>query len=107
MQEKLKPCPFCGGKPDIREACGHTQVYCTECGANNVWSYAARTLWNKRTRRDTDLKPCPICGKKGRVFESYDRKYCVQCSGCTLTTAHCQTPEEAKAIWNRRAGAKT
>ena len=30
---------------------------------------------------------------------------CPKC--CTLTTAHCQTPEEARAAWNRRAGAKT
>ena len=33
VQRELKPCPFCGGYPDVSEENGKYGCYCMRCGA--------------------------------------------------------------------------
>ena len=101
MSEKLKPCPFCGGKPYAQiDAKFLEQVRCTTCGAHMQWSEDAREQWNKR--KGKTLKKCPICGQRGRVHATYNGKYCVQCENCGLTSGCYKTEAEVIAAWNRR-----
>lgn len=50
MEEKLKPCPFCGGVPE-KLTSDAAFVYCTKCGAR-VLKYPSIELavahWNNR-----------------------------------------------------------
>ena len=100
---KLKPCPFCGGKVElmIGEA-GLEKVFCPVCGTRTLWTEHAHQLWNKRTRKNTNLKPCPFCGHKAKVFIAYDGKSCVQCTKCGLTSKGYDFPRDAEAVWNAR-----
>ena len=58
--EELKPCPFCGGKAEIKkhEEWGWFQyeVYCKNCDASFDASFsskeAARNHWNRRVNDD-------------------------------------------------------
>ena len=104
MSKKLKNCPFCGGKAEIKanQDGNIFQVLCTSCGAFNLWSTKAAELWNKRTKKDTSLKPCPICGHKAKLWEAYDGSFCVQCPECGLTYDDFMFPDDAKSAWNRR-----
>lgn len=64
MSDELKPCPFCGGKGDLREAgrINGAIVSCTECGAcvNSAWPKgcegAAINQWNTRTHEPIDVE---------------------------------------------------
>ena len=51
-EEKLKPCPFCGGEADAwTDPFFYVwKVFCTECGANILSSTDeyADVLWNRR-----------------------------------------------------------
>ena len=65
------------------------------------------------------LLPCPFCGEEAEIKsfpvftnlrpyspETADKKYYVQCKGCATQCGALEydTPEEAIAAWNRRAG---
>lgn len=65
--EKLKPCPFCGGKPCITlVAKYHTHWHRIECDNRDcavqpktkafIFEEEAREAWNSRTN-DVDTKP--------------------------------------------------
>ena len=71
MNDKLKPCPFCGGKAIYTDnyngdGTGHS-VYCDNCGAGGaiitgaspelILKLKAIEAWNTRT-------PCPECIKE-------------------------------------------
>ena len=101
LAEKLKLCPLCGSEAEIKRSEIVEQVYCPNCGARNIWHPNAREHWNKRKRK-TDLKPCPICGGTGKVYETYESKYCVQCRKCGFTSDATPEPRAAKSKWNRR-----
>jgi Lar family restriction alleviation protein len=52
--EKLKPCPFCGGEPEVQQQGTARQSHiigCTDCGclleSNEVWN--AGSSWNRRS----------------------------------------------------------
>lgn len=50
-REDLKPCPFCGGKPEKRLAVGEWWVSCPTCTSHSKGcsNYdAAITAWNRR-----------------------------------------------------------
>lgn len=61
MSKQLKPCPFCGSTPELREAGDLKQYYvykCSKCGKTPVrWHEArltecgARRIWNKRSKK--------------------------------------------------------
>ena len=53
MKIRLKPCPFCGGHPNIEYTCGNNQVYiiCSECGTEQEMCNSldmAVEAWNQR-----------------------------------------------------------
>lgn len=71
-RDKLKPCPFCGGKADLRQedydprwmptrndpdsgGCPPYYVKCDDCGANTEYRYEypdAVKLWNRRAENE-------------------------------------------------------
>lgn len=61
MEERgrLKPCPFCGGKPVIYKSMPGRKAWivCSGCGATSSYSYSEKTAieaWNKRINNDND-----------------------------------------------------
>lgn len=54
-EEKLMPCPFCGGEPEFR-SCGHEPfVKCGSCGCRTDWhdnQQGAADAWNTRPARE-------------------------------------------------------
>lgn len=57
METKLKPCPFCGGKPAVQEKYGYFNISCPDfdCPAsNNAWFKSLEEsvkAWNTRAER--------------------------------------------------------
>jgi Lar family restriction alleviation protein len=48
---KLKPCPFCGGKPELRTSVSGCYTTCTHCGASTTltcYKDNAADMWNRR-----------------------------------------------------------
>ena len=48
-KEKLKPCPFCGGKPIVDK--NQNSVYCADCHMGTPWTDSiedAINTWNRR-----------------------------------------------------------
>ena len=101
MGTELKSCPLCGSQAEVKNVEHSEQVYCSNCDARTLWSPQAREYWNKRSRAIA-LMPCPICGGAGRVYESYDSTYYVQCRKCGFTTGDTPNSQAAQAAWNRR-----
>lgn len=55
MTEKLKPCPFCGGKAGIQSAFGQHKVICLSCGVvseTHDEKEKAIEVWNSRPIED-------------------------------------------------------
>lgn len=59
--EKLKPCPFCGGDAEIGDHRASVYVECTECGATSAEimahiDYCAKDIaiekWNERINHE-------------------------------------------------------
>ena len=124
MSEELKPCPFCGGKPHLREPdapdplavteSGNVdyRIWCEECNAMSK-SYQTKEkaikYWNMRTKQNQGLKiglkACPLCGGKARrnSFVSRYEEYWVECTNCGLKTDwFCQSNCATKS-WNGRS----
>ena len=99
---ELKPCPLCGSKAEVRTVEHADQVYCPNCGARTLWNSQALANWNNRRAKKIKLMPCPLCGGAGKVYESYDSKYYVQCRKCGFTTGETLVPLVAQVMWNRR-----
>ena len=66
MNDKLKPCPFCGGEASICKKYGSIFVRCNKCFASSGPFYSnlmyrvedkAADLWNRRAN-------CPECIKE-------------------------------------------
>ena len=54
-ETKLKPCPFCGGKPVIYKSMLNRMVWvvCSECDATSLSSFNEETVieaWNRRAK---------------------------------------------------------
>ncbi len=102
MTKNLKPCPFCGSEVEVNSSAPTAQVQCSKCNTFNQYGTKARDLWNKRTRKETNLKLCPICGSVPVVKEAYGGKWCVQCPKCTLFKLN-STREGVIQAWNKRS----
>ncbi len=56
MNEKLKPCPFCGGKAELDEDYDSGNifwVFCTRCGISTDTDYVSKEAikaWNRRPK---------------------------------------------------------
>lgn len=65
---ELKPCPFCGGKAEIKCILGRDTIMCHECNAKMYSDYTPIEMqiemWNRRTVTDVQSKFCPECGAK-------------------------------------------
>ena len=66
MNDKLKPCPFCGGEAELRVNVCAVYIACTECSAESVHVLTspmytaadkAAEAWNNRVN-------CPECIKE-------------------------------------------
>lgn len=114
-EPELKPCPFCGSK-DVTFFTGLLRGWiaaCENCGAGLKYSLKtkekATAKWNvtlnkklkKGVKMTEELKPCPCCGSNAEMVEVTEF-YFTRCKECGLNTQMYETPEEAKAVWNRR-----
>ena len=102
MVAEVKACPLCGSKAEVRTVEYSDQVYCPNCGARTLWNSQALANWNNRRAKKIELMPCPLCGGAGKVYESYDSRYVVQCRKCGFTAGDELDPQGAQATWNRR-----
>lgn len=55
-REKLKPCPFCGGKAQVyQDYTSHYLVQCTKCGITTLHygdTQSPKDVWNRRTKNE-------------------------------------------------------
>ena len=123
-KEKLRECPFCGGKAKIHTVSRtgkYGYVRCTKCGVQTPVLVAGKEItqqksvsnWNRRSFMNSllNLKNCPMCGGKALMVtypqesacqEGYMRQiWSVMCSDCGLETPD-NTDEEAANHWNNR-----
>lgn len=58
--EKLKPCPFCGGEAEVVMSGGDRRVDCKKCGARSDWydtEVEAVAAWNNRADSNYSVFP--------------------------------------------------
>lgn len=75
--EKLLPCPFCGGKALIKKYEYLTQVFCFRCGASipAAWYKKAVKAWNTRKpiERIAELLESEVAGGHERDMNKDDK----------------------------------
>ena len=81
MSNELKPCPFCGGKAELKNDL-QDRVVCTDCRANGPYfltSNDAIEAWNTRAERTCknrgSYKGCSECG----WYLNDNDRYCGGC----------------------------
>lgn len=81
--EKLKSCPFCGGKAILEDMGYPHHVVCTECGARTTGLlYAedgeaqAMEKWNRRAKGAASVITCHDCTKKKFLDDKHYSFYC-------------------------------
>lgn len=97
MTEELKPCPFCGGNPDVYSWNGGGVVWvrCRSCGIDyKAYANADEAIeaWNTRYERTCKMIPngetdfaatlaCSACGNVESVYaiSSDEFNYCPNC----------------------------
>lgn len=106
MMDKLKACPFCGGKAKIKDwTVGYengTSIICAECGAaihesvetGNRWHERAATAWNHRAQPESKpltnfehitASPKSLAEFLQLVYNGiieFDKLYCDECGNC-------------------------
>ena len=78
-ETKLKPCPFCGGKPVLLKHNDedYYKVFCECCGARQ-WTFANRTdrdairNWNTRKPMDNIVVELELFGRMTDISMSVD-----------------------------------
>ena len=101
LDTKLKDCPFCGGKAEIRIVLGRDTICCKDCNATMISDYTPiETLiemWNKRTVKkitavwasvdsDADSVRCSNCNN----ISNEETDYCQRC-GATMIKLHIES----------------
>lgn len=112
MENKLKPCPCCGGKAKGHIWCLGSRYYikCEDCGFHTTLDCKSKeeasTRWNNRTTKndnnDLDIANCPLCGNKKIIHTDdgyYKQMFCLK---CFASTEKYKTLYEAIDAWNRR-----
>lgn len=114
---ELKPCPFCGGEAEMRgkEFNDGTLFFAAckneKCGAEgdvDIEWWKAVESWNSEQLfyvSDNTIAPC-ICGKKALAIASKSPdgfRWRIECSECAMSTAFCDTLDEAKELWKNHA----
>ena len=121
VEVKLKVCPHCGGKAEIKhdEQTGDYEVYieCAKCGiASKLCEMheEAAELWNRRVPPtlwgNTKLKNCAFCGGAAKVNEvdnelsddPSDEIHIVECEECGAHTRARKQVRTAIKDWDRR-----
>ena len=123
MSEKLKPCPFCGGKAKLlkipvpdKNMCIYT-VQCTQCTKTIAHPFATKKeaikIWNSIDNGKRELlifKACPICNHAPLVKHTNidkDREICmVSCPKCSNDTCFIGDAQKVNALWNAYAESK-
>lgn len=112
MENKLKPCPCCGGKAKEHIAFFGFGYYvkCEDCGFRTTYNCKtkeeATTRWNNRNTKnetnDLGIANCPLCGNKKNL--NTDDGYYKQmfCPNCWASGKKYKTLQEAISAWNRR-----
>lgn len=117
MSEGLKPCPHCGGKPELfLDEQRFWRVKCTgRCDTITPRTPLMRerecAIWWWNTEERFECHICPKCWstKVGVLWNNTARnpeigeKCFVQCDKCGERTEWYSRREEAIAAWNRRA----
>ena len=118
MNQRLLPCPFCGGdahlawynngEAQIVVECENPNCLSAVCGSEKAEEAIER--WNKRAKA-SKLKPCPFCGNRAELE-------CLNNGECNVYQVICQNPyclaetitsreaEDVINIWNRRSEGK-
>ena len=89
---ELKPCPFCGGVPEVMYNCGKFSVACTVCKCGTSYEHdfkgQAFAAWNRRPSDGHTCGECAnFCAGKwcGCIRECVD-EHDNACSGFELKT---------------------
>lgn len=72
MIEKLKPCPFCGGKARLKSSHGFNNISCENCGTEYPVSFETRkratAVWNKRSIEDKLHEEIEKLGAENKIL---------------------------------------
>ena len=112
MENKLKPCPSCGGKAKEHKwrFVSFYYIKCEDCGFHTTLDCKSKeeaiARWNKRItknkKNDLDVANCPLCGND-RILNTNDGYYKQMfCDKCLASTEKYKTLYEAIDAWNRR-----
>ena len=77
MEDRLKPCPFCGGKTEVSLLLGNYGVTCTECmgaifPAKGMTKKEAIEAWNTRKPIDRIVEQLEKMEEKALRVQNYD-----------------------------------
>ena len=117
MSEKLKPCPFCGKKPQLIDAGIYYYVNCfnelckiSPCTQEHDTPEDAINEWNSRPEKiimNGELKSCPMCGSAAKLIDYSGGSYSVICSNSyeclTIEKENYSNKQKAIDAWNTRA----
>lgn len=89
---KLKPCPFCGGEPEMYEGEGLWSIECSKCAAEPYPYYVSEEeaikMWNARAYESMGTIECYECHNgypmvRERTCHNLSPKsMCFTCSEC-------------------------
>ena len=110
MENKLKPCPLCGGEAILYRNI-IIQVHCKNCEFGTCICHSeeeAIERWNHRTIRSQKnylgISNCPLCGNE-EILHTDDGYYKhMFCTKCWASAKGYKTLYEAIDAWKRRAG---
>ena len=83
----LKPCPFCGGKANLREYQIDFRVMCSECGCRAKLCSTEKEAVEAWNRREETVKDQPAADvmevRHGRWIEDHEFFKCSECGYLT------------------------